>query len=342
MPIEPATYIDGLNPSNPPSGDSVGEGDDHLRLIKSALKNTFPNIFAAVTATAAELNQLSGTTITAFAKLLLASPSAATAIATLVAPGASGNVMTSNGTTWISAALPVGQVDVQTFNYTGGNQTWTKPSFGTIAIIECWGGGGSGGKSNGSLVGGGGGGGNYVMRILPLSALNATEIVYVGAGGAAVSGSASNGNDGQNTTFGSHVTAHGGGRGFYNSRGGGGGAAGTGWHQGNYGGGNGGSADYDTPIIPTGSTFGGGGGSSFSGYLGGGSMFGGAGGGAGGTGSGGLGGTSLFGGNGGNGGRDANAQAGSVPGGGGGGCWSSTSGHTSGAGGHGRCRVTVF
>lgn len=43
MSLESATYISQLIPSNPPASDPRGQGDDHLRLIKSALQTTFPN-----------------------------------------------------------------------------------------------------------------------------------------------------------------------------------------------------------------------------------------------------------------------------------------------------------
>lgn len=44
MGLESATYISSLNVSNPVgASDSRREGDDHLRLIKAVLKNTFPS-----------------------------------------------------------------------------------------------------------------------------------------------------------------------------------------------------------------------------------------------------------------------------------------------------------
>jgi len=62
MGLETGTYIDSLNSSNPTAGDAVSEGDDHLRLIKSTVKATFPNITNAVTSTHTELNLLDGVT----------------------------------------------------------------------------------------------------------------------------------------------------------------------------------------------------------------------------------------------------------------------------------------
>jgi len=56
MALETAFYISDLNVSNPLSTDTVSQADDHLRLIKSVLKSTFPNINSPVTATPAQLN----------------------------------------------------------------------------------------------------------------------------------------------------------------------------------------------------------------------------------------------------------------------------------------------
>lgn len=56
MALETAQYISSLNASNPLSTDTVSQADDHLRLIKSVLKNTFPNLNAPVTATPNQLN----------------------------------------------------------------------------------------------------------------------------------------------------------------------------------------------------------------------------------------------------------------------------------------------
>lgn len=56
MGLESATYINGLVDTNPTSSDNANQGDNHLRLIKAAIKATFPNITGAVTATHTALN----------------------------------------------------------------------------------------------------------------------------------------------------------------------------------------------------------------------------------------------------------------------------------------------
>ena len=56
MALESASYINGLNAANPLSTDSIAQTDDHIRLIKSVLLATFPNITGAVTVTQGQLN----------------------------------------------------------------------------------------------------------------------------------------------------------------------------------------------------------------------------------------------------------------------------------------------
>ncbi len=74
MGLESATYIDGLNASNPVHAtDPVSQGDDHVRLLKSVLLNTFPNLDAAVDLTPTEMNHLDGVTgVTGSGALVLA------------------------------------------------------------------------------------------------------------------------------------------------------------------------------------------------------------------------------------------------------------------------------
>ena len=62
MALESTTYIDGLVITNPTGTDPRSQGDDHLRLVKSTLKSTFPNVSGAMTATHTELNLIDGYT----------------------------------------------------------------------------------------------------------------------------------------------------------------------------------------------------------------------------------------------------------------------------------------
>lgn len=62
MTIEAATYISSLNSANPGASDAISEGDDHIRLLKSTIKATFPNVAGAATPSHTELNYVTGVT----------------------------------------------------------------------------------------------------------------------------------------------------------------------------------------------------------------------------------------------------------------------------------------
>jgi Protein of unknown function (DUF2793) len=223
----------------------------------------------------------------------------------------------------------------QEFN-TPGAATWTKPSKGTVALVQLWGAGGSGGRAQGGEYGGGGGGGSYTEYLFPLSALSSTETVTVGAGGASRTTNNTDGQAGGNTTFGSLLTAYGGGGGAgtdtpsSSNRGGGGGGGGKAGAGGAGLGGstfNGGSGGAGVSVSTAGSA--GAGGAGVSGTSGGSSLLGGGGGGGGGNLAGGNGGSSEWGGGGGGGGASPDGGDGGSSfygGGGGGAAWGSTGG----------------
>lgn len=98
-----------------------------------------------------------------------------------VAPGTSGNILTSNGTTWTSAAGSSGsKVVLQTFTSTG---TYT-PSAGMLYCdMEVWGGGGAGGGSSGTGAGGGGGSGAYAKKIVSAATVGSSQAVTIAAAG---------------------------------------------------------------------------------------------------------------------------------------------------------------
>jgi hypothetical protein len=57
MGLESGTFINALVATNPVgSADPKSAGDDHIRLIKSTIKATFPNLTGAVTLTQAQIN----------------------------------------------------------------------------------------------------------------------------------------------------------------------------------------------------------------------------------------------------------------------------------------------
>jgi len=56
MALESATTINQLVVTNPVATDGLSQADDHLRLIKSTVKNTFPSVTGAITASHTEIN----------------------------------------------------------------------------------------------------------------------------------------------------------------------------------------------------------------------------------------------------------------------------------------------
>ena len=75
MPLESGTYISDLVTTNPTSADPKSQGDDHLRLLKTVLKNTLAGFSGLVIATGTEAQ---GSTVNEFVVTVSPSPSAYT------------------------------------------------------------------------------------------------------------------------------------------------------------------------------------------------------------------------------------------------------------------------
>jgi len=135
---------------------------------------------------------------------------------------AGSNISITNGNGSITIATSGGGANLQEFSSSG---TWTKPSGATFVMVEAFGGGGGGGSgrlaTSGNHAGGGAGGGGsgYNYKIFKASDLASTVTITIGAGGAggaakSTTGDGNNGSNGGNSTFGSHLTAYGGGLGI--------------------------------------------------------------------------------------------------------------------------------
>jgi len=126
MALENGTYVNSLVSSNPASTDGLAQADDHIRLIKSTIKNTFPNLTGPVTATQASLNN--STSI----------PSVLTDLGITDGNG-SGQVLQTDGNGNFSfIALPTGTADTN-YYVTGGSVsgttlTLTRSGLGSLSI----------------------------------------------------------------------------------------------------------------------------------------------------------------------------------------------------------------
>lgn len=123
MALETGSFISDLNASNPQSTDSVAQADDHIRLIKSTVKATFPNVTGAVTKTHTQLNNTldkTGDTMTG-ALTLSGAPSSNLHAATKA-------YVDSSVQSAVQALYPVGSIYV---NATNANNPATLLGFGT-------------------------------------------------------------------------------------------------------------------------------------------------------------------------------------------------------------------
>ena len=149
MALEAGTFIDSLVATNPTATDSKSQGDDHLRLLKSTLKATFPNINGAVTVTDEAINNLAqkdGSNLTTPAlgdsstKIATTAFVAGTSMTTNL-PGQTGNsgkVITTDGTnpSWQAKGLVImstagGTLSKSDANGIMANASYTMPDLTT-------------------------------------------------------------------------------------------------------------------------------------------------------------------------------------------------------------------
>jgi hypothetical protein len=116
MPLESGTYISDLVATNPVgSTDPKSQGDDHLRLIKATILNTFPNVDGAVTSDETELNYLDGATgVTGTGNTVRSASPTLTGTAVAAAITASGTVTAAlfSGSGASLTSLPAGTESV--------------------------------------------------------------------------------------------------------------------------------------------------------------------------------------------------------------------------------------
>ena len=210
----------------------------------------------------------------------LKAPTSLVSTTTYTLPTADGTVnqsLVTDGSGTLSWSGVTG-ASVTNFSSSG---TWTKPAGVTTVTVELWGGGGGGGSGRKGSVnadgGAGGGGGAYVTRTFPASDISSTVSVTLGTGGAGGAAQAADntvgnaGGDGVSSTFGSYLTAYGGGggqggidgAGSTSTAGAGGGGtlgAGSSGAAGNPASGVGGSGQFGGGINGSVSAYGGGGG----------------------------------------------------------------------------------
>lgn len=115
MPLETAIYISDLNASNPIGAtDPLSSADDHLRLLKSTIKASFPGVTGAVNSTHTQLNNLNSLA----AVSVLANATGGAAAPAALAAGADGQALArlAGALTWSSDFARLSQANPFTAN----------------------------------------------------------------------------------------------------------------------------------------------------------------------------------------------------------------------------------
>ena len=214
MALESGNYITDLVITNPVGGDLKSTLDDHARLIKKTVKQSFPAISGAVTATHTQLNTVPdlapkasptftgtpaaptaalGTSTTQLATTaFVANTSFSTNLPAQA--GSAGKFLTTDGTNASFGAVP------KTVVLGTSGTTWTCPAGVYVVTVHVQGGGGGGGRSTVASPGCGGGGGGYAR--LSFACVPATVYtISIGGGGAAATVDGTSGAAGSATTF---------------------------------------------------------------------------------------------------------------------------------------------
>lgn len=74
MALETVSFVGDLNPANPPGTDPKSQGDDHLRGIKTGLKNSFPGMAGAIIADGVDGGPVNAYTVTPATPLIAYTP----------------------------------------------------------------------------------------------------------------------------------------------------------------------------------------------------------------------------------------------------------------------------
>jgi len=145
MALETATFINGLVATNPVSTDGLAQADDHMRLIKSTIKATFPDITGAVTADQAEINTLDGYTGTTadFNYLVTLNATGVTDTEYGYLSGATSNLqaqISGISTTLVSDPSPTLAADLDTDGNAITFGSWTITIDGSNQLVFAYGG----------------------------------------------------------------------------------------------------------------------------------------------------------------------------------------------------------
>ena len=142
MTVEPATYLSSLVATSPTHTDPLSEFDGHVRLIKTVLQSTFPNLNAPVTLTPTQLNALTGAILVGGGQNIsgtfgVIDPSTTNGVSVTVSAASSANgvgiKLVGNGATTTSKTLQV-KGGVLSILSDAGGPIWTLSDTGSVAF----------------------------------------------------------------------------------------------------------------------------------------------------------------------------------------------------------------
>jgi hypothetical protein len=228
MGLETGTYISDLVVTNPLGSDAKSTADDHLRLMKSCIKATFPSVTGAVTLTHTQLNTVTTRGLITGQAWTGAHDFTAGAV-TVAAPTVGAHAVTKTYADGLSftTALPAQAGNSGKFITTDGSTaswggitktlvvltsgtSWTCPAGITAVKVTAVGGGGGGSRYGTNPIGHGGSGAGCAIKLFTV--VPATSYSYtIGAAGAGATVDNTAGSAGGNSTFVGSVTITGGG-----------------------------------------------------------------------------------------------------------------------------------
>lgn len=142
MALESSTYINGLVATNPTSSDNISDGDNHIRLLKSTIKATFPNVTGAVSGTHTAINSAvteanAATNANTASKIVKRDGSGNFSAGTITA-ALTGNASTASA---LQTARTIGGVSFNgsaNINLPGVNTTGNQSTSGNAATASRW------------------------------------------------------------------------------------------------------------------------------------------------------------------------------------------------------------
>jgi hypothetical protein len=129
--LETGVYISDLVATNPLSSDLASTADDHIRLLKSTIKTTFPNINNAITVTDEQINAVGASGVTG-----AANPTGT--IGLTAVNGSATTFLRSDGAPALSQSIAPTMSGKWTYSYAGASGSDSAINFSSTFPVVSW------------------------------------------------------------------------------------------------------------------------------------------------------------------------------------------------------------